>query len=223
MRYPHGVLSAVLCLGTLLFGPSAARAAAVAGPRFAALPRICVKGPLQGTSCTSPDDCQQNPCEVAFATDSSFSATVTLVVDDDVSQFDGSEDVSNVIAVTALLELRAGGRDIHAQTFQNLSGSDFDALVASLQAGPEVASNVGIGRRLDEDELNTEAASRADLVDAFLFQAGDSEFAEALRTQLRQVGTPVIVAVSRVEHFDHQGDGRASVVRVRIKGKFLMP
>jgi len=203
--------------------PMLAQAAAVAGPRLAKLPRVCAKGPLAGTSCTTNAECYGSPCQIAFLRDSSFTATITLVVDDDVSHFDGSEAVANVVAVTALLEVREGGRDIHAQTYQNLSGTDFDALVAGLQAGPEVVSNVGSGRRLDENELNGEAASRADLVDAFLFQEGDSQLADALRAQLGLVGTPIIVAVSRVEHFDHQGDGRASVVRVRVKGKFLQP
>jgi hypothetical protein len=222
MRFLERSLRAGACVGALLVAASA-WGAAVSGPRFDALPRMCAKGPLKGVACTEKADCQNNPCVIAFERHSAFTATLTLVVDDDVSQFDGSEDVPNVVAVTALLEVRAHGRDIHAQIFQNLAGADFAALVQSLQQGPEVASNVGLGRRLDENQLNTEAADEAELIDAFLFQEGDSGFVEALRAQFGSAGTPVIVAVSRVQHFDHQADERASVVRVRVKGKFLLP
>jgi hypothetical protein len=202
--------------------PAAALAAALSLTREQELPRVCKKGPLAGQACDVDADCG-GPCVVAYLPRVAFSGTLTIVVDDDVSKFDGTESVTDVVAATVLLEVRASQRLLLAQTYQNLAGGTLAELIDNLRVGPEVASNVGQFRPLNETQLNDEAADPAELLDAFLFQQGDTAFADALRAAFQTTGVPVITAVTRPEHMNAGATGLASSVRVKIQGKFLAP
>lgn len=213
----------LLALMALIGAPSLANAAAASFSRLDLLPKRCAGAPGAGTPCTTDADCGGSRCKLALQP-GGFMGTLTLIVDDDVSHYDGTESVLNVVGVAGTLEVRHAERtQIHAQLWQNLDGDTFETLVAALQAGPEIASNVGIDRRLTEQELADEAALLPELIDAFLFQSPDSELADAVREQLGVEGTPVVVKVRRVEYFDRLGDGLASVVRLKVKFKFLEP
>lgn len=212
---------ALACVAALTV-PAAALAAALSLTREQDLPRVCKRGPLAGQACADNVDCG-GPCVVAYLPRVAFSGTLTLVVDDDVSKFDGTESVSDVVAATVLLEVRAGERLLIAQTYQNLAGATLTDLIDNLRVGPEVASNVGQFRPLNETQLNDEAADPAELLDAFLFQEGDTAIADALRTAFGTTGIPVITAVTKPEHVNEGASGLASSVRVRIQGKFLAP
>lgn len=217
------MLGLAALLGVAQIVPTEVLAAAASIAREVNLPKVCRRGPLAGESCTDSSQCDGAFCVVDYLPRVSFTGTLTLVVDDDVSKFDGTETVPDVVAATVLLEMSKGGRRIISQTYQNLDGADLATLVASLQDGPEVASNVGEGRRLDETQLNDEAADPVELLDAFVFQGADTQVADALRAHLGASGIPVVTKVLRPEHFDEGASGLASVVRVRIQGKFLAP
>jgi hypothetical protein len=207
----------------VVFGlPAAALAAALSLTREQELPRVCKKGPLAGQACDDDADCG-GPCVVAYLPRVAFSGTLTIVVDDDVSKFDGTESVSDVVAATVLLEVRASERLLIAQTYQNLAGATLTELIDNLRVGPEVASNVGQFRPLNETQLNDEAADPAELLDSFLFQEGDTAIADALRAAFATTGIPVITAVTRPEHTNAGASGLASSVRVKIQGKFRAP
>src|SRR5262245_5372242 len=105
MKQSTVVAMVVLSMSALVVAPSGVRAAAISSTRLDNLPHVCTSGPLKGTKCDDPTDCGDRPCEIAFERASGFSATLTLIVDDDVSKFDDSEDVPNIIAVTAVLEV----------------------------------------------------------------------------------------------------------------------
>lgn len=221
MAWPGPGIRRLACIAALAT-TTTALAAAISLGRDEQLPRVCKRGPLAGQACVGVADCD-GPCVVAYLPRVAFSGTLTLVVDDDVSKFDGTETVTDVVAATVLLEVRAGERRLIAQTYQNLDGGTLAELVDGLRMGPEVASNVGQSRPLTEAQLNAEAADPAELLDAFLFQQGDVAIADALRAAYATTGIPVITAVSRPEHADEGASGLASAVRVRVQGKFLAP
>jgi hypothetical protein len=189
--------------------------------RDSTLPHACRGGGPPGGSCTSDADCAPGRCAVA-ASGVKFTATVTFVVDDHVSQFDGSESVPDVVAVTAIVETaRNGARLVVSQIYQNLSGHDFASLVASLQAGPFIADTGNSNRRVTEASLN--GATPEALLDDFLFQAGDDEMGDALRAFFGTLGRPVVVKAERLERWDQGGTGLASAIRLKVRGRFVAP
>ncbi len=79
---------------------------------------------------------QRGLCEINFVRgpDATFEAEVTLIIDDNVSKFDGTEEISDVKAATVLLEIKDKGEThLLAQTYQNLKGHNFKALTDALK------------------------------------------------------------------------------------------
>jgi hypothetical protein len=199
-------------------------------------PRICKNGPEAGMTCATNDDCPQGSCEINYLSGpgTAFRAEITLIVDDDVSQFDvesTNEVFSNIIAATAVLEFKhKGEKHVLAQTYQNLTGSDFDTLLTELKKGPFLADGEVSDRRIAEFRLSdalTPGVSPS-LLESFLFQGGDNEMSEAIRTIFGVTGKPIVAAtpedISFVEHFDHsgEGDGLASLVRFKVEIRFVV-
>jgi hypothetical protein len=197
-------------------------------------PRICKDGPNEGSTCTADDQCPQSTCEINYlrGPGTMFRAEITLIVDDEVSKFDGppAQEVSAVIAATALLEFRHDGeKHVLAQTYQNLEGSDFDTLITALRAGPFLADGEVSDRRIAEFRLSdalTPGVSPS-LLESFLFQGGDNEMSAAIREIFGVIGKPIVAAtpedISFVEHFDHRADSLASLVRFKVKIRFVVP
>ena len=69
-------------------------------------PHVCLNGPNAGLACTNDNQCPQSKCRVRYlhGPGSIFPATLTIIVDDNVSKWDGSEEVTNVHAVTIFLQ-----------------------------------------------------------------------------------------------------------------------
>jgi hypothetical protein len=208
------------CLLVTALAVSAAFAGAPASSnRDATLPHRCAGPPAHAVPCTTPDDCPSGRC-IVDATNARFAAVVTFVVDDNVSQFDGSESVDDVVAVTVLVEAwKYGSRLVLSQTYQNLSGDTFDALVESLQAGPFIADTGNSNRRVTESQL-TDATTEA-LLDDFLLQRGDGAIADALRAFYGTTGAPVVLKAERLERWSQGGSELASVVRLKVRGRFV--
>jgi hypothetical protein len=152
-------------------------------------------------------------------------AKVTLIVDDDVSQFDGSEAIPSVVAATALVEFFQGGRRrLLAQTYENLSGETFAELVASLQEGPELADTGNSGRRVTEAQV-ADAVATEGIFDDLLFQQGDGELADEVRALYRTTAQPVVVRVAskapKFQYEDRSADGLATVVSTEVSIRFV--
>ncbi len=224
-----------LAFAALLMATDSAHADAPLPPRREVkLPHVCKGGPNKGQEC--PDDamCPNSTCKIKFlrGPDTTFEATVTLIVDDDVSKFDGTQEVSNVVAATVLLEIREKG-ETHflAQTYQNLEGHDFQTLTDALMKGPFLADTGSplTNSRVTESTLIASLADNAprSLLSSFLFQEGDNEMANAVRDLFGVTGRPVIVNVPKdisfVKRSDHEADGLASLVRLRVQIRFVAP
>jgi hypothetical protein len=230
--YPF--LSFVLAL--LLFDTGSIHASSpISELRETQLPHVC-KGPGKPQPCTDDSQCPSGLCEINFlrGPDAAFMAEVTLIIDDNVSKFDGSEseELSDVKAATVLLEIKDKGEThLLAQTYQNLEGGNFDALVAALKAGPFLA-DMGLGppetnRRAAEFRLFESLTDDPfpSILDDFLFEEGDNELADAVRALFGIAGRPIIAEVPRdaalVQRSDHVADGLASLVRLKVKIRFV--
>jgi hypothetical protein len=159
-----------------------------------------------------------------------FMADLTLIVDDDVSKFDGTEEVTDVVAVTIFLKTQFRGKDyLLAQTYQNLEAGD---LATALQTGPIIAdTNLSRGP-VDESKLNDaldegfiDGDPTRSILDDVLWQGGDNEMADELRSIFGVMGKPVVVGVpkilEKVEHTDHESNGLSSVVSLKVKFRFV--
>jgi hypothetical protein len=201
---------------------------------------LCSSGPNLNKACT-PDttECPQSKCNtIPYVTGSPvFHAELTIIVDDDVSKWDGSEEEGEIVAVTILLKTRYQGQDhLLAQTYQNLEGaSSLNTLLTKLREGPVIADtdkSIGdhiqendLNNALDEDFINTTHPSNS-LLDDLLWQSGDSEIADQIRQIFNVVGArPIIVGVPQilggVKHSDFETTGLASVARLRATFRFV--
>ena len=105
------LLHSLACATLLIAAAPADAAAPVSQLREEQLPHACKGGPSRGLACTADAQCPGSTCEINVlrGPDTMFEAEVTLIVDDDVSKFDGTEEVSGVIAATVLLEIKDKG------------------------------------------------------------------------------------------------------------------
>jgi hypothetical protein len=133
-----GIVVLALLAFTGPFGaPQPARAAADIDFREFRLRHVCDRGPTPGAVCCEPDDCGLGgTCEIdAFG---KISGTLTLVIDDDVSEISGAAVPGRRLkALTVILETK-GRRTgaVLAQTFQKLDATSLDSLLTSLENGP---------------------------------------------------------------------------------------
>jgi len=223
----------VLAFAGLLAAVGSAQAAQRSHNREIQLPHVCQGGPNAGQSCTTNDECPDGTCEINFL-DTEFTAVVTLCVDDDVSKYDGTEQVSGIIAVTLLLEFEfEGKKHFLAQTYQNLEGKNLKKFLDALQQGPIIADTAALSRGpVNESKLNDaldpefiDGDPIRSILDNVLLQTPDSEMADELRRIFGVTGKPVVASVPKtleeVEHSDHESDGLASVARLEVKFRFV--
>jgi hypothetical protein len=224
-----------LAFATLLVATSSTYASSpVSQLREEQLPHVCKGGPRKGLACTDETQCPRGTCEINFlrGPNTTFEAEVTLIVDDNVSKFDGTEEISDIIAATVLLEIKDKGEThLLAQTYQNLEGHDFKSLTDALRAGPFLADTGSpvSNRRAAEFRLNEALTDDPfpSILDDFLFEEGDSEMADAVRALFGVTGRPIVAEVPKraafVERSDHVADGLASLVRLKAKIRFVAP
>ena len=219
-----GVIAPLGVIGSL--GGTALAGAPASATRAANLPWLCQGGARNGRACVADADCGGGKCRLDIVSGTRrVDGRVTIIVDDDVSKFDGTEEVPDVVAVTVLLEAWNDGVGLDpvlvSQTYQNLEGVTLAELIEALQAGPFVADThlsgggggtgtgggdgggggggTGDQRRGNRvtEALMHQAASRDDLLDDFLFQEGDSAIADAVRCAFDVAGRPVITETER--------------------------
>ncbi|MGE0679720.1 MAG: hypothetical protein AB7P69_02265 [Candidatus Binatia bacterium] len=199
--------------------------------RFLSIPRFCDRGPNEDKLCIDDSDCRPNgKCVIEYlrGRGTDFSGLVTIIVDDNVSKFDGTEAVSDIVAVTILFETKYRSK-IHllAQTYQNLEGVNADEVLNALREGPFIADTGASNQRVTESRLNDAITTDPSItiLDDLLWQSGDSEVANELREIYGVDGDPVIVEaarkINRVEHSAHGADGLGSVAQLEVKGRFV--
>ena len=222
-------LAIALVFGLLLSG--AARAAVDCTQREPDLPHVCASGPLEGQAC-QPDlsnvedplicsvsrpalnnSCQGAKCTLNLAKDVKFSGTMTIIVDENVSQLNDGFSQNNV-AATLVLDLGKGR--ILSQTYQDLGDSTF---VPTDSFGVSLTKQT---LRNQADPHFNDPGGKPAAVNDLLFRPQDDEMAAALRALLGATGTPVVTKVSRVLLSDRT-DGLATVLTVKIKGGFVQP
>lgn len=229
MRSIHRLLALVLIAAV----PGLARAAVDCTAREPLLPHVCDKGQNAGLACT-PDFsavtdtltcsvsrpaennfCLGAKCTMVFEKGATFSAVMTIIADNNVSALDGSQTIQNAIALTVIIDL--GKRGVLSQTYQNLTGTELSDLAS--------APRDTFGVALDEQRLEAETELRPDgkaaIVNDLLFRPQDPELADALRAIFNATGVPVVAKVSSVDLTDHQTDGLATVLRLKVKGAFV--
>jgi hypothetical protein len=223
----------LLALVLLAAVPGPARAAVDCTAREPDLPHVCDKGPNAGLACVpdfstvtdplscsvsrpSQDDfCLGANCTMVFERSTTFSAIMTMVADNNVSAFDGSQTIQNAIAVTVIIDL--GRRGVLSQTYQNLSGGD----LSDLALAPTDSFGVAIDEQRLESETELRPNGKAAVVNDLLFRPQDDELADALRAIFNATGIPVVTKVRSLSLSDRRTDGLATVLRLKVKGGFV--
>ena len=223
----------ILALVLLAAAPAVGHAAVDCTAREPLLPHVCDKGQNAGLACTPDfstvtdtltcsvsrpaqnDFCLGAKCIMVFEKGATFSAVMTMIADNNVSALDGSQTIQNAIALTVIIDL--GKQGVLSQTYQNLTGTELNDLT--------LPPRDSFGVAIDEQRLQLETELRPDgkaaIVNDLLFRPQDPELADALRAIFNATGIPVVTKVSSVDLTDHQTDGLATVLRLKVKGAFV--
>lgn len=173
---------------------------------------VCSGGPNAGQPCTPPTedaDCPNAGC-VVEAVSGAIKGTLTLIAHDAVT--DWSTGAAGNQALTVLLEVKApgGGREILTATYQDLVDP----------ASPPRAPGGVVVLPMDELALRDLAAA----VGGLLYVQPESALAARLQAVYGSTGAPALVlADRRVQLADHTADALATVLRFKIKLRFLVP
>ncbi|HXJ33272.1 MAG TPA: hypothetical protein VMS22_04460 [Candidatus Eisenbacteria bacterium] len=223
----------ILAIAALAALPAVARAAVDCTAREPLLPHVCASGANEGSTCqpdftgadtlicsasrpAQNDTCGGAKCTMVFEKGANFSAEMLIIVDDNVSQMDGAQSINNAVAATVVFNLGKNG--FFAQTYQTL-GAD----LASLTQAPVDDFGVTLDeQRLRQEMLPHPNETKAAIVNDLLFRPQDTDLADALRALFVTTGTPVVFKVSSPVLSDHT-DGLATVMRLKVKGGFILP
>jgi hypothetical protein len=173
---------------------------------------VCSSGANRGQPCTvatQDADCPGSVCIVQTLTPPAR-ATLTLIAHDSVTDWANGGAPNR--ALTVMLEVKApGGTRLLAATYQNV----LDPTLPPTAPGNIVAID------MDEAALT----NLAEALNGLLFVQPESALAEQLQDLFDSPGVPVIVDATdgRVQSADHTGDALATVVRFKVKIRFLAP
>jgi hypothetical protein len=173
---------------------------------------VCRSGPNAGDACSIADadtDCPRSDCIVA-ALGKPIPATLTVLAHDAVT--DWSTGASGFQALTLLLEVRGpdGTREMLAATYQDLLAPQ----------NPPTAPGTVVVLPMDETALRDLAPA----VGGLLFVQPESRLAAQLQRIFGSPGAPALVFTDRrVQLADHTGDALATVVRFKVRIRFLVP
>lgn len=206
-------LLAVLALAAALSPGGTARAGAPQPEqREQDFAHVCDRGANRGLACevaTEDVDCPRGSCEVQ-PIGPPARGVLTLIAHDTVTDWANGGAPNR--ALTVLLEVRApGGTHLLSATYQNLA----DPTLPPTAPGNIVAID------MDEAALANLAAA----VNGLAFAQPDSTLAQALQEIFDSTGVPVITEANerQVQLADHENDDLATVVRFKVKIRFLAP
>jgi hypothetical protein len=202
-----------LALGLALTSAGAARAGAPQPEtRQGDFAHVCKAGANRGLSCTVATqdvDCPGSACVVETLSPP-VRGTLTLIAHDSVTDW-ANGDAPNR-ALTVMLEVRTpSGLQLLAATYQNV----LDPTLAPTAPGNIVAIE------MDENALSNLAAA----VSGLIFVQPEAALAAELQGLFGSTGIPVIVDASdaQVQSADHTVDALATVLRFKVKIRFLAP
>jgi len=198
----------------LALAPGAARAGAPQPEtRQGDFAHTCRGGARKALACTVPTedvDCPGSECVVTTLS-KVVPGTLTIIAHDSVT--DWLAGGAGNRALTVMLEVRApdGSRQMLAGTYQDL----LDPTNA-----PSAPSDV-VAIQMDESALHALAPA----VGGLLFIRPESALAAKLQTLFGSTGTPVIIAVAprSAQFADHTDDALASVLRFKVRVRFVEP
>jgi hypothetical protein len=190
------------------------------------LPHVCKGGGNAGVACSDDTECPGSSCEIDFlkGPGTTLNAVLTLMIDDDASNFGGcvSDCIDRVVTATVLLEVQKDGPKLFTQTYANLffGATAFD-VVQALQLGPPLSDTFG---PVSEFGLQSNIAANNVLYN-FLLQQPDDPLADALRRLTGVAGRPVIVAApAKIKQYLSSNETESTVgsaLRLKVKIRFV--
>jgi hypothetical protein len=214
------ILAATALLSTAALG----RAAVDCPTRELNLAHVCV---ANDATCTQ--DSVQNPSPICTAVRPSndcpddgkcaidfqkgpgtvFHGVLTIIVDESVDQMTYNQTGTNVVAATILLDL--GKKGLISQIYQD-PGLTF---MSDFEGVPVTEFNIS---KLNDVDAET---GKPHGINDLVFRRIDNEMGDALRAIFNVTGTPALKKVSTLQLTDHQGDGLATVVKLKVTGQFV--
>jgi hypothetical protein len=222
----------------LAFAPLA-RGAADLDFRESRVGHVCKGGANNSAVCCEDGDCPGGSCIVDYSKNK-LSGTLTIILDNDVRNGDGSGLATQVRAGTVLFEAPGKSGPLLAQTYQKLDGSSLAALVSSLGEGP--TDEFGFPASEGLLKANVQPAVPGPIDVSFLFfRTVDAEMVKELRIAagLPPVGPELVVVQEDkaslrryVNRFapsvpgdinSVDTDPMASVLKVKVTFRFVPP
>ena len=212
-------------------GGPAAQAAADIDFREFRLRHVCEGGATPGVVCCEDADCGLGTCEIdAFG---KISGTLTLIVDDDVTEQSGvGVPGRRLKALTILLETKGKKTGaVLAQTFQKLDATTLDSLLTSLENGPPDEFGFAATEALLAQFTDTTGTGIPLDIGWLIYRTIDPQTLERLRTSagLDPTGPELLViqpAKLKLQTYANRSaanDPLASVLRVKLLTYFVAP
>jgi hypothetical protein len=224
----RSIFVAIALLGW--FGdPPSAHGAAQLDFRESRLRHVCKGGDAEGTVCCLPDpQCGTGTCVVDAV--GKISGTLTIVVDDDVSELTGTTLPGRRLkALTVIFETKGKTGIVVAQTFQRLEGATLDEFLTGLEQGTPDEFGLSIDENLMKLTTDTTGTGVPLDVTWLIFRTLDPETLVRMRTSagLTPNGPELLVVqpskLKLQRYVDETASGFASVLRAKVNTYFVAP
>jgi hypothetical protein len=224
----RSILGVIALLGW--FGdPPSAHGAAQLDFRESRLQHVCKGGDKEGTICCLPTpDCGTGTC-VVDAT-GKISGTLTLIVDDDVTELTGTTlPGRRVKALTVLFEVKGKTGIVVGQTFQRLEGTTLDEFLTNLEQGTPDEFGLSIDEGLMKLTTDTTGTGVPLDVTWLIYRTLDPETLIRMRTSagLSPNGPELLVVqpskLKLQRYVDETATGFASVLHAKVNTYFVAP
>jgi hypothetical protein len=219
----------VALLGSVA-GLRSAHGAADLAFRESRLRHVCEAGPTPGTVCCSPtDDCGTGGTCVIDSIGKA-SGTITIVIDDDVSQLDGTTIPGRHLkALTVILETKGKHGVVLAQTFQRLDPSSLTNMLNALEQGTADEFGFSVDEGLLKTFTDTTGTGTPLDISWLIFRTLDPETLKRMRTNaLLDPDGPELLVIQpsklKVARFvDETASGFSTMLRVKMNSFFVAP
>jgi hypothetical protein len=210
-------------------GLPSAHGAAQLDFRESRLAHVCKGGDQEGTVCCLPDpQCGTGTC-VVNAT-GKVSGTLTIVVDDDVSQLTGATIAGRHLkALTVIFETKGKTGIVVAQTFQRLEGATLDEFLTGLEQGTPDEFGLSIDENLLKLTTDTTGTGVPLDVTWLIYRTLDPETLVRMRTNAGlQPNGPELLVVQpsklKLQRYTNETTtGFGSFLRAKVNTYFVAP
>jgi hypothetical protein len=225
----RSIFVAIALLGWFGDLPSAHGAADLAF-RESRLHHVCEGGPTPGVACCLPtDDCGTDGACVIDAIGKA-SGTITIVVDDDVSQLDGTTIPGRRLkALTVILETKGKHGVVIAQTFQRLNATSLTAMLDALEQGTADEFGFAVDESLLKTFVDTTSTGVPLDISWLIYRTLDPETLARMRANaLLDPNGPELLVIQpsklKLQRWvDEVASGFSSVLRVKMNAFFVAP